>query len=74
MPHKMNRVPVLPPLIALKFNPTSLAYFRGNYFSIFVHKSVSEVIKQEVTTALGHQSPNDFNTWFDDECADATER
>ena len=35
---------------------------------------MSEVIKQEATNTLGYQSPNDFKTWFDAECADVTER
>ena len=37
-------------------------------------QSVSEVIKQEATNTLGYQSPNDFNTWFDAECANVTDR
>jgi len=37
-------------------------------------QSVSEVIKQEATNTLGYQSPNDYNTWFDAECANVTER
>ena len=35
---------------------------------------MSDVIKEEATNTLGFQSPNDFNTWFDGECADVTER
>lgn len=36
-------------------------------------QSVSEIIKQEATSTLGHQSPKNSNTWFDAECADVTE-
>ena len=37
-------------------------------------QSVSEIIKLEASDTLGFQSPNDYNTWFDAECADATQR
>lgn len=37
-------------------------------------QSVSDVIKEEATNTLGFRSPNDFNTWFDADCADVTER
>ena len=37
-------------------------------------QSVSDVIKDEATSTLGYQSPNDFNTWFDADCANVTDR
>jgi len=37
-------------------------------------QSVSDVIKEEATNTLGYQSPNYFNTWFNAECVDLTER
>ena len=36
-------------------------------------KQLSDALKQEAERIIGYQSPNDFKTWFDDECAKVTD-
>ena len=49
------------------FLPRLPAYFATSDLSL-----VSDTIEDEASHTLGYQRSNDINTWFDDECVDAT--
>lgn len=45
-----------------------------NFKAINGHENWSESLKDVAINNLEYQSPNNFNTWLDAECADVTNR